>query len=165
MEPLGRLNGDNSPKEASEATRAADQKLRDTLPFDDTADFDDAKRNLIACPDTLTITNADGEVVWDMEQFKTYIAEGKDAPGTVNPSLWRNAQLCMNYGLFQVTDRIYQVRGYDLSNITFIEGDTGWIVFDTLDQSKIELDGDRGAVTEFVGLLDDFPLWFNIVTP
>jgi alkyl sulfatase BDS1-like metallo-beta-lactamase superfamily hydrolase len=53
-------------------------------------------------------------------------------PTTVNPSLWRNAQLNMQYGLFQVHDRIFQVRGYDLSNISFIQGETGWIVFDPL---------------------------------
>ena len=57
---------------------------------------------------------------------------GERAPDSVNPSLWRNAQLCMQYGLFKVTDRIYQVRGYDLSNITFVQGDTGWIVFEPL---------------------------------
>ena len=63
---------------------------------------------------------------------RTSSALDKPAPDSVNPSLWRNAQLNMQYGLFKVTDRIYQVRGFDLSNITFIQGDTGWIVFDPL---------------------------------
>ena len=54
-----------------------------------------------------------------MEQYRTYIGVDKPAPDTVNPSLWRNAQLNMNYGLFKVADRIYQVRGYDLSNISY----------------------------------------------
>ncbi len=80
----------------------------------------------------LTIRDDYGNVVWDMEQYKTFIGPDKPAPDTVNPSLWRNAQLNMIYGLFKVTDRIYQVRGYDLSNVTFIQGDTGWIVGDPL---------------------------------
>ena len=80
----------------------------------------------------MTIKNDKGDVVWDLETYKQFIGLDKPAPDTVNPSLWRNAQLNMNYGLFKVTDRIYQVRGYDLSNITFIQGKTGWIVFDPL---------------------------------
>jgi len=121
-----------SSKTATAATRAANAAVREALPFDNTTAFDDAQRGFISRPDTLTITDANGNVVWDLEQYKTYIGLDKDAPDTVNPSLWRNAQLNMLYGLFKVTDRIYQIRGYDLSNITFIEGDTGWIVFDPL---------------------------------
>ena len=121
-----------APKPATEATKAANQALRDYLNFDDNQDFEDAKRGLIEQPTTLTITNAEGGVVWDLESYKQYIGLDKQAPDTVNPSLWRNAQLNMEYGLFEVTDGVYQVRGYDLSNITFIEGDTGWIVGDPL---------------------------------
>jgi alkyl sulfatase BDS1-like metallo-beta-lactamase superfamily hydrolase len=71
-------------------------------------------------------------VVWDLESYKAFIGLDKPAPDSVNPSLWRNAQLNLIYGLFQVTDRIYQVRAYDLSNITFVQGDSGWIVLDPL---------------------------------
>ncbi|HWS40193.1 MAG TPA: alkyl sulfatase dimerization domain-containing protein, partial [Arenimonas sp.] len=71
-------------------------------------------------------------VVWDLEAYKAFIGLDKAAPDTVNPSLWRNAQLNMLNGLFEVTDGIYQVRGYDLSNITFVKTKTGWIVFDPL---------------------------------
>ena len=120
------------PKPATEATKAANEAVLKSLPFGDKADFEDAQRGFIARPEKLTIKNATGDVVWDLEEYKTYIGLDKPAPDTVNPSLWRNAQLNMQYGLFKVTDRIYQVRGYDLSNITFIEGDTGWIVFDPL---------------------------------
>lgn len=128
----GKLTTDANPKPASEATKAANQTLIDTLPFNDRSDFDDARRGLLERPDTLTIKNANGDVVWDLEQYKTYIKPDAPAPDTVNPSLWRNAQLCMEYGLFEVLpDRIYQVRGYDLSNVTFIKGNTGWIVMDT----------------------------------
>lgn len=129
----GGIQTDNSVKGATEATKAANKKLLDTLPFNERTDFDDAKRGLLERPDTLTIKDADGNVVWDLEEYKKYIAEDKPAPDTVNPSLWRNAQLCMEYGLFEVVpDKIYQVRGYDLSNITFVKGNTGWIVYDTL---------------------------------
>lgn len=128
----GSVQTDNKVKPATDATKAANNKVRDSLPFNDRSDFEDAQRNLIAKPDTLTINGADGNAVWDLEPYKAFISDDKPAPDTVNPSLWRNAQLCMNYGLYKVVDRIYQVRGYDLSNITFIQGDTGWIVFDTL---------------------------------
>lgn len=129
----GGAAGNNKSKPATEATKAANKKVTETLPFNDHTDFDDAKRGLIGRPDTLTIKDAQGNVVWDLEEYKKYIGDDKPAPDTVNPSLWRNAQLCMQYGLFEVVkDRVYQVRGYDLSNITFIKGDTGWIVYDTL---------------------------------
>jgi alkyl sulfatase BDS1-like metallo-beta-lactamase superfamily hydrolase len=119
-------------KPATEATKRANAAVQEALPFNDKADFEDAQRGLIARPDTLTIKDAKGRVVWDMEQYKAYIDLDKPAPDSVNPSLWRNAQLNMQYGLFKVTDRIYQVRGYDLSNITFVQGSTGWIVLDPL---------------------------------
>lgn len=121
-----------APKPASAATIAANRKMAESLPFDDRQDFDDARRGLIEAPSPLTIRNARGNAVWDLEAYKNYIGPDSPAPDTVNPSLWRNAQLNMQYGLFKVTDRIYQVRGYDLSNVTFIQGDTGWIVGDPL---------------------------------
>ncbi|MFM4950105.1 alkyl/aryl-sulfatase [Aeromonas dhakensis] len=121
-----------NPKPASEFTIQANQNVLHTLPFNDKQDFEDARRGFIAKPDTLTIKDEQGNLVWDLEQYKTYIGLDKTAPDTVNPSLWRNAQLNMEYGLFKVTDKIYQIRGFDLSNITFIQGDKGWIVFDPL---------------------------------
>lgn len=120
------------PKPASEFTIKANQQVLTTLPFNDQQDFEDAKRGFIAKPETLTIKDDKGNLVWDLEQYKTYIGLDKAAPDTVNPSLWRNAQLNMQYGLFKVTDKIYQIRGFDLSNITFIEGNKGWVVFDPL---------------------------------
>ena len=120
------------PKPATEATKAANRALQQYLNFDDREDFANATRGLIAKPDTLTVRNAKGDPVWDLETYKAFIGIDKAAPDSVNPSLWRNAQLNMQYGLFRVHDRIVQVRGYDLSNITFIQTDTGWIVFDPL---------------------------------
>jgi len=130
------VRAQEGPKPATRETRAANEAVRKYLNFDDKKDFEDAQRGLIDKPATLTIRNDKGDVVWDLETYKTYIGLDKAAPDTVNPSLWRNAQLNMIYGLFKVTDRIYQVRGYDLSNITFIEGDTGWIVGDPLISSE-----------------------------
>src|SRR5262245_11962852 len=120
------------PKPATEATKAANHAVQQYLNFNDRTDFDDATRGLVAKPNTLTIKDAKGTVVWDLEAYKKYIGDDKPAPDTVNPSLWRNAQLNMQHGLFRVHERIFQVRGYDLSNITFIQGNTGWIVLDPL---------------------------------
>jgi len=110
-------------KPATSISRAANQAVLRSLPFDEREDFENARRGLIAQPDTLTVRDAKGKVVWDLEQFKTFIRLDQPAPDSVNPSLWRHAQLNMFHGLFRVTDRIYQVRGYDLSNITFVEED------------------------------------------
>lgn len=133
----GASHAQSTPKPATEATKRANAALLEQLDFDDRQDFEDAERGLIARPETLTIKDASGNVVWDLEQYKAYIADEKAAPETVNPSLWRNAQLGMKYGLFKVTDRIYQVRGYDLANVTFIRGDTGWIIFDCASYPEI----------------------------
>jgi alkyl sulfatase BDS1-like metallo-beta-lactamase superfamily hydrolase len=121
-----------APKPATAATVAANRKVLESLPFNDRQDYEDARRGLIDAPAPLTIRNAKGDVVWDLESYKQFIGLDEPAPDTVHPSLWRNAQLNMIHGLFKVTDRIYQVRGYDVANITFVEGDTGWIVGDPL---------------------------------
>jgi len=122
----------NGPKAATETTRKTNAALLQSLPFADRADFEDAERGLIARPHTLTIVDGDGNVVWDLEPFKKFIRRDAPAPDTVNPSLWRQSQLNMIHGLFKVTERVYQVRGFDLANITFIKGDHGWIVMDPL---------------------------------
>lgn len=123
-------------KPATEATKRANAAVLQQLDFADRQDFEDAKRGFIARPETLTLRAADGRVVWDMEEYKAFIADDKPAPDTVNPSLWRNAQLNMQYGLFEVVKGIYQVRGYDLSNITFIQGKTGWIIGDPISNTE-----------------------------
>src|ERR1700743_2137344 len=99
------------------------------LPFGDTADFEAAERGLIGPGDPLVRTDH-GEVVWDNGSYSSFLTG--DAPGTVHPSLWRQSTLVAKQGLFEVTDGIYQVRGYDLSNLSIIEGDTGVIVIDPL---------------------------------
>ncbi len=134
LSPVGAYaqNAPYPPAPATEATREANQAVLDALPFEDTSDFDNARRGFIDRPETLTIKDANGGIVWDLEQYKQFITPGSKAPDSVNPSLWRVAQLNLEYGLFEVTDGIYQVRGYDISNISFIRGETGWIVFDPL---------------------------------
>ena len=99
------------------------------LPFEDTADFDDADRGFIGALQPCVIKAADGRVVWDNDAYAFLAGE---APPTVHPSLWRQSQLCAKQGLYEVVEGIYQVRGLDLSNITFVEGDTGIIVIDPL---------------------------------
>lgn len=100
-----------------------------TADFADRSDFDDAARGLIDPGDPVTVTAADGRVVYDLQPYGFLNA---DCPETVNPSLWRQAQLVAQHGLFEVSDGIYQIRGFDLSNMTLIEGDAGVIVVDPL---------------------------------
>ncbi len=119
-------------KQATEATRVANSALQRTLPFEDIRDFEESERGFIApLPNGGVIKNDEGRIVWDMSRFE-FIKDDVPAPDTVNPSLWRQAQLVVKGGLYKVVDRIYQVRTADLSNITFIEGDTGVIVVDPL---------------------------------
>ena len=99
------------------------------LPFDDTADFEDARRGLLGRLEPCVVRADDGRVVWDNSSYG--FLEGP-APDTANPSLWRQSQLVAMDGLFEVVPGVYQVRGMDLSNISFIEGDTGVIVIDPL---------------------------------
>ena len=107
----------------------ANQEVYALLDFEDTAEFENATKGQIASPDTLDIYDENGKLVWSQT---AYAFLDQDAPDTANPSLWRDTQLNHIYGLFEVTDGIYQVRGYDMSNVTFIKGDTGWIVVDPL---------------------------------
>ena len=93
-------------KGATPATQAANKKVLESLPFSDRKDFENAQKGFIATPKTLTIRDAKGNVVWDLEAYKAYIGLDKPAPDTVNPSLWRNAQLGMLNGLFKVTEGI-----------------------------------------------------------
>lgn len=116
-------------KPATQYTIDANQEVYALLDFEDTEEFENATKGLIASPDTLDIYDENGKLVWSQT---AYAFLDQDAPDTANPSLWRDTQLNHIYGLFEVTDGIYQVRGYDMSNITFIKGDTGWIVVDPL---------------------------------
>lgn len=120
-----------APKDATEATKAANAELLKQLPFNDTSDFEDAKRGLIAPLPSELIKGESGNPIWNPQQYG-FIKEGAPAPDTVNPSLWRQSQLINISGLFEVTDGIYQVRNLDLSNMTIIEGTEGITVVDPL---------------------------------
>jgi alkyl sulfatase BDS1-like metallo-beta-lactamase superfamily hydrolase len=113
----------------SESVRAANAGLLGSLPLDDTHDFEDARRGLIGRLDPCVIRAADGRVVWDNESYGFLAGP---APESVDPSLWRQSQLVAMDGLFEVVPGIYQVRGFDLSNVTFVEGATGILVIDPL---------------------------------
>lgn len=121
----------HSPHDATDHTRRSNEAFAATLPFSNRRDFELVQKGFIARLPSTVIKNAEGNVVWDMDQF-AYQALDAPAPDTVNPSLWRIAVLNSQHGLYEVTEGIYQVRGYDLSNITFVEGDTGYIVIDPL---------------------------------
>jgi alkyl sulfatase BDS1-like metallo-beta-lactamase superfamily hydrolase len=118
---------------ATKATRAANAAVVDRLPFDDTADQGLVERGFIApLPDMVVTT--DGRPVWDAHRFDFVKGE---APETANPSLWRQERLNGIGGLFEVVDGIYQVRSLDLSNISFVRGETGWIVLDPLISAEV----------------------------
>lgn len=132
---------------ATTATVKAQAALKETLPFEDRQDFDFADRGYLGTRSDPLIKRADGAVAWDL---KAYDFLKGSAPDTVNPSLWRHAGLLARNGLFQVSDKIWQVRGFDVSNITFIKGAKGWIVIDpltTAETAKAALD----LVTEKLG--------------
>lgn len=118
------------PKDAHPAVAAANAAMLAALPFADRQDFDDASRGFIETLPDATVANAQGRTVWTLKPYE--FLSSKTAPPTVNPSLWRQSQLNMNHGLFEVCPRVYQVRGLDIANMTLIEGDTGVIVVDTL---------------------------------
>jgi alkyl sulfatase BDS1-like metallo-beta-lactamase superfamily hydrolase len=117
-------------KDAEPATRAANDAFLKSLPFSDRADFDDAKRGFIATLPDGVIPGPGGRPAFDTKPYA--FLQKDEAPATVNPGLWRQAQLNAVNGLFKVTDRVYQVRGLDIANMTIIEGDAGLILIDPL---------------------------------
>ncbi|UVE19553.1 MBL fold metallo-hydrolase [Pseudomonas sp. LS44] len=120
-------------KPASPQTIAANRAVLDQLPFADRADYDAVRRGLVA-PFAGEIKNAAGRVVWNTHRYD-FLAQDQ-VPDTINPSLWRLAQLNANAGLFQVMEHIYQVRGLDLANMTIIEGDNGLLIIDPLTSTE-----------------------------
>jgi len=118
-------------KQPSTFTVELQNGLRKSLPFEDKRDFEEAKRGFVAAPDYKQIMAEAGNVAWDIGSYE-WLLDGKDFD-SIHPSLQRQAILNMSYGLYEVLPgKIYQVRGFDLANISFIRGETGWIVFDPL---------------------------------
>jgi alkyl sulfatase BDS1-like metallo-beta-lactamase superfamily hydrolase len=130
-----------TPKDASASVVAQQTAMLQALPFSDTRDFDDASRGFLGTLESARITSAQGRVVWSLEPYG-FLSDEK-APATVNPSLWRQARLNMNHGIFEVVPGVHQVRGLDIANMTLIEGDTGVIVggHADLDRRRARRDG------------------------
>lgn len=143
------------PKPATEHTARANEGVYALLDFSDTSELVCAQKGLIAAPEALEIVDDDGRVIWSQRSYEFLDTPAEDAaedaqadasagqdatdpavdvpaPASANPSLWRHTRLNHITGLFEVVEGIYQVRGYDMSNITFVRGQTGWIVFDPL---------------------------------
>src|SRR5207237_95143 len=119
-----------APKEATAATRAVNRAALAELPMGDKQSFEDARRGFIESAGDQVVKGAGGRTVWSLWEYEFLGKE--EAPASVNPALWRHARVNMANGLFKVAERVYQVRGADLANMTIIEGDTGLIVIDPL---------------------------------
>ena len=122
-------------KSPSRFTREILAKSKGELPFSDQRDIEEQQKGFIAPMKELKIMADAGHVAWDMERFQ-FLDEDRDFD-TIHPSLLRQSRLNNNYGLYKVTDDIYQVRGFDLSDISFVRGKTGWIVIDPLVSAEV----------------------------
>ena len=116
-------------EEATAITAETNAEWYETLDFSDRREFANAERGWLDNAEGRIIDGDDNRSAWDLQSYGDL---NRDAPDTVNPSLWRNTQLNAKAGLFEVCDGIYQVRGFDMANTTFIRTDHGWIVFDVL---------------------------------
>ncbi len=131
-----RINGQNSKittnneqKEATSFTQKENNSLNEYLDFHNQTDFENANKGFIATIESGLINMENGQPSFSMKQFDFLKNE---APNEANPSLWRQSELNAINGLFKVTDNIYQIRGFDLANMTLIKGNTGWIIIDPL---------------------------------
>ena len=122
-------------KDATAFTAGVNASVLKELPFEDRRMFENARRGFMATIDPVLIRRPDdGKITYDLSDLS--FLEG-DAPATVNPSLWRQAQLnALNHGLYEVVDGIYQVRSFDLAHLTLIRGETGWLIIDPLTSSE-----------------------------
>ena len=123
------LNADT--KAATEQTVKVNSAIYSVLDFEDKTEYEFATKGLIDAPEELELKDADGNVIWSQKAYG-FVDNYEKCPDTVNPSLWENTKNNHAYGLFKVCENIYQVRGYDMANLTLIKGDTGWIIFDPL---------------------------------
>lgn len=121
-------------KPASAATIHSQNSAAQELPEDGTRDADFAARGFLGTRTEPLILDGQGKVVWNLDAYA--FVEGA-APSTVNPSLWRHMRYLRQHGLFQLTDNVWQVRGFDLSNMTVVRGQTGWIIIDPLTTKEV----------------------------
>ncbi|MBO5552475.1 MAG: MBL fold metallo-hydrolase, partial [Lachnospiraceae bacterium] len=139
-------------KEATEYTKAANESVYDMLDFDDESEKENALKGLLEAPERLVIYDEDGNEVWNVADY-SFASELEKAPDTVNPSLFRNTLYNSYAGLFEVCDGIYQVRGYDMANATFIRTDNGWVVFDVL-MCREDMEEAKTLMEKHFGQLD-----------
>lgn len=148
---VAQVHFDELGKVSSSATAEMQEKLRDSLAFSDLRDKEEAERGFLANPEVKQIRDSTGRVVWDLEKYD-FLLNGEDFD-SIHPSLQRQAILNMNYGLYEVVPNfIYQVRGFDLANMTVVRGETGWIVFDVLLSSETA-SAALGLINEELGTL------------
>lgn len=122
-------------RDAEAATRTANAAMAAKLPFGDTRDFEAAQRGLIAPVPEGVVKTESGTVLWNLGEYA--FIDGALAPATVNPSLWRMARLNLANGLFKVAERVYQLRGFDIANMTVLEGESGLILIDPLTTAEV----------------------------
>lgn len=144
-------------KEATSYTKEINQSVYNKLDFDDEKEVEFSKRGLIDAPEHLELVDGNGKVVWSQKAYE--FVDGC-CPDTANPSLWRHTYMNHQYGLFKVNDKIYQVRGYDMANLTVVKGDTGWIVFDPL----LTIECSRAAMDLVDKNLGKFPIKAIIIS-
>ncbi len=118
-------------KAATEHTVEVNSAVYSVLDFNNKTEYEFATKGLIDAPEELELKDDDGKVIWSQKAY-SFVDNYSECPDTVNPSLWENTKNNHAYGLFEVCENIYQVRGYDMANLTLIKGDTGWIIFDPL---------------------------------
>ncbi len=128
---VAELGLDAQTKGATEYTVKVNSAIYSVLDFEDKTEYEFATRGLIDAPEELELKDAQGNTVWSQKAY-SFVDNYSECPDTVNPSLWENTKNNHAYGLFEVCGNIYQVRGYDMANLTLIKGDTGWIIFDPL---------------------------------
>ena len=121
------LNLTSDQKDATDYTAKINADYYELLDFEDNNESYFATHGLIDAPEFLELKDSNGEVVWSQKAY-SFLHDYEKSPDTVNPSLWENTKNNHLYGLFEVVDGIYQVRGYDMANLTVVKGDTGWIV-------------------------------------
>ncbi len=156
---LTELGLNRDAKTASEHTVQVHSALYSLLDFTDTREYDNAVRGLIDAPQVLELKDDQGNVVWSQAAY-SFLDDYETAPNTVNPSLWENTKNNHAYGLFEVVEGIYQVRGYDMSNLTVIKGETGWILFDPL----MSIECSRAAMQLIEKNLGSYPIVAVIIS-
>lgn len=123
-------------KDASKYTADENAQVYKTLDFSDEQEKEFAKKGFITAPDKLEIKTENGTVAWSQSAYD--FIRNSSTPDSANPSLWRNTELNSLYGLFEVVDGVYQVRGYDVANVTFVKSDNGWIVLTVQQAPKLQ---------------------------